>query len=300
MNTGAEVSRPLFVTLADARARLIATGISEVEASHDVDLYARTILGWDRGRLVAERSGASPATLEPRFSEWIARREQREPSAYIIGVREFWGLDFAVTPSVLIPRPETEFIVEEALPLLRARGAQRVADIGTGSGCLAVTLAREVGTARVVASDLSAEALTVARHNALRHGVAERIDFVQTSYLTGVDSLFDVIVANPPYVREGDKPGLSRDVRHEPDVALFGGSDGLRDIGGVLETAERRLAPGGWLIMEFGYSQDNAVLELIATIPSLRLGRIRHDLQDIPRTAVIQKTPPHSATSSSR
>lgn len=275
--------------LAGARARLMAAGISETDASLDVDLYARTILGWDRARLTVERSGASPAALEPRFSEWIARRERREPTAYIVGVREFWGLDFAVTPSVLIPRPETEFIVEEALHVLREDDRARVADIGTGSGCLAVSLAHEMRGCQVVASDLSAEALSVARRNAARHGLAEHIAFVRTSYLDGIEGTFHLIVANPPYVRDGDKPALSHDVRHEPDVALFGGADGLRDIGGVLETAERRLEPGGWFIMEFGYGQEDAVRELIATMPALRLDHIRHDLQEIPRTVIMQR-----------
>ena len=279
----------LFEKLGQARTRLIAAGISEADASLDVDLYARTILGWDRARLLTEQGGAMPAALEPRFSEWIARREQREPSAYIVGVREFWGLDFAVTPAVLIPRPETEFIVEEALPLLRARSGARVADIGTGSGCLAVTLAHEVANCQVVASDLSSEALTVARRNAERHGVEARVEFVNASYLDGVDGLFDVIVANPPYVRDADKPALSRDVRHEPDVALFGGADGLRDIGGVLDSAEAKLGAGGWFMMEFGYGQEDAVRELIAAMPALRLDHIHLDLQGIPRTAIIQR-----------
>ena len=267
----------------------MAAGIYEADASLDVDLYARTILGWDRARLLTQQGSAAPPALEPRFSEWIARREQREPSAYIVGMREFWGLDFAVTPAVLIPRPETEFIIEEALPLLRARNAPRAADIGTGSGCLAVTLAHEVAGCQVVASDLSAEALVVARRNAERHGVETRVQFVNVSYLDGVDGPFDVIVANPPYVRDRDKPALSRDVRHEPDVALFGGSDGLRDIGGVLATAQAKLAPGGWFVMEFGYGQEDAVRDLIAATPALRLDHIHLDLQDIPRTAVIQR-----------
>lgn len=289
--------------LGDARARLIAAGISEAEASVDVDLYARTILGWDRARLLIERGDGSPPELEPRFSEWIARRASREPSAYIVGVREFWGLDFAVTPAVLIPRPETEFVVEEALALLASSGSTasddrsgghvprtvRVADIGTGSGCLAVALAHDVSDCRVLASDLSPAALAVARTNAERHGVADRIDFVCTSYLQGVKGTFDLIVANPPYVKDGDGPALSRDVRHEPQVALFGGPDGLRDIGGVLETAWNRLAPGGWLVMEFGFGQEEDVRELVGERPGLCLRRIRCDWQGIPRTAVVER-----------
>jgi len=281
----------LHEKLAEARARLVVAEISQPEASLDVDLYARTILGWDRARLLSEQQDAAPDRLEPTLSEWIARRERREPSAYIIGVREFWGLDFAVTPAVLIPRPETEFIVEEALAVLRAPGPVRVADIGTGSGCVAVALAREVPGCRLVASDISVKALEVARANAARHGVADRIEFVATSYLDGVDGPFDVMTANPPYVKDGDKPALSPAVRHEPDVALFGGTEGLRDISGVLDTAVSKLSPGGWLVMEFGCGQEASVEALVHARPTLRLDHVRADLQGISRTAVIQKTP---------
>jgi release factor glutamine methyltransferase len=274
--------------LSEARARLIAAGVSPVEASIDVDVYARAILGWDKATLLANQREQPPDVLEPRFSEWIARRERREPTAYIVQAREFWGREFLVTPAVLIPRPETEFIVEEAVPLVRGLPAPRIADIGTGSGILGVTLASELSAATVVATDLSGDALDVARENARRLGVADRMVFVETSYLDGVEEGFDLIVANPPYVRDGDKPALSRDVRHEPDVALFGGPDGLRDVGGVLDAAARTLRPGGWFVMEFGYGQEDDVRRLIGTRQGLRLDRIRDDLQGIARTAVIR------------
>ena len=277
-------------TLAKARARLLAAGISEVEAAVDVDLYARTILGWDRAKLLAEQRDAAPAALEPRFSEWLARRERREPTAYIVGIREFWGLDFIVTPAVLIPRPETEFIVEEALARMSHTGdsSPRVADIGTGSGCVAVALAHEA-QCRVVATDLSPDALTIARLNAARHGVSGRVECVHTSYLDGVPGQFDIITANPPYVKQGDKPALSRDVRHEPDMALFGGADGLRDIGGVLDAAIGSLKPGGWFVMEFGYGQEDDVRALVGARSALRVEHVREDLQGIARTVVIQR-----------
>jgi release factor glutamine methyltransferase len=285
--------------LAAARERLIAAGISAAEATIDVDLYARTILGWDRARLLLEQSGPIPDALEPTFIDWIARRERREPSAYIVGYREFWGLDFRVTPAVLIPRPETEFVVEESLALIRAAatagaqsdGSLRIADIGTGSGCIAVSLARELPACVVVATDVSSEALEVARDNARRHGVADRLEFVATSYLENVDGTFDLIAANPPYVRDGDKSALARDVRHEPDVALFGGATGLRDIDAVLDTAAARVRPGGWFVMEFGFGQEDDVRQLIDVRPALRLDHVRADLQGLPRTAVIQRLP---------
>jgi release factor glutamine methyltransferase len=299
----------LHDTLADARARLVAADFSHVEASIDVDLYARTILGWDRTRLLTDLQDASPAGLEPTLSEWITRRTRYEPTAYIVGTREFWGLDFATTPAVLVPRPETEFIVEETLQLLRTLDADsgnrsvapnhapgdvshatvRIADIGTGSGCVAIAVAVNAPTSQVVASDVSEAALTVARANAVRHGVADRLDFVTTSYLDGVDGLFQIITANPPYVKDGDKPAISRVTRHEPDVALYGGAEGLRDITGVLETASAKLEPGGWLVMEFGYGQEESVEALLAARPTLRMDHVRADLQGIPRTAVIQR-----------
>ena len=279
----------LYDRLAQARARLAEAGIADAEASIDVELYARTILGWDKGRFLMEQKRPAPATLEPTFSEWVERRIQREPTAYIVGYREFWGLDFTVTPAVLIPRPETESIVDEAIARGHALSAPRIADIGTGSGCIAVALALELPEARLIATDVSEDALAVARMNARRHRVSDRIEFLRTSYLGGVDPGFDLITANPPYVRDRDKPGLSREVRHEPDVALFGGLEGLRDISGVLSAASEALVKGGWLIMEFGYGQEPEVEALIHTQPALRLDRVQPDLQGIPRTAIIQR-----------
>jgi release factor glutamine methyltransferase len=278
----------LSTTLASARARLVAAGIKADEAAVDVDVYARTILGWDRATLLQNLRQPTPPALEPRFSEWIARRERREPTAYIVGSREFWGRQFLVTAAVLVPRPETEFIVEEALALVR-RATPRIADIGTGSGILAITLAAEVPDATVTATDLSSDALQVAEQNAGRYGVGTRVTFVRTSYLDNVAGTFHLIVANPPYVRDGDKPALSRDVRHEPDVALFGGPDGLRDVAGVLDAAVAKLTPGGWFVMEFGYGQEEDVRRLVGARPALRLDHLREDLQGIARTAIIQK-----------
>jgi release factor glutamine methyltransferase len=311
----------LHERLAEARARLVAAGIRPDEAAVDVDLYARTILGWDRARLLAAQHDAVPPQLESRLSEWTARRERREPSAYIVGFREFWGLEFAVTPAVLIPLPETEFIVEEALRLLDSGGlpfdfaqgtpsdsrgvkasgyraglkasghpsGPRVADVGTGSGCVAVAIAHDCPACRVIATDVSRDALDVARANAARYGVADRIAFVETAYLDGIAGPFDVIAANPPYVKDGDKPVLGADVRHEPDVALFGGAEGLRDIAGVLDAAVEKLSHGGWLVMEFGYGQEEHVEALVATRAGLALDRVRADLQGIPRTAIIHR-----------
>lgn len=281
----------LYQRLAAARDQLVRAGISPVEAAIDVDVYARTILRWDRARLLINHDAPAPDALEPLFSDWIARRERFEPTAYIIGVREFWGLDFHVSPAVLIPRPETELIVEETIAVVRdaADRFTRMADIGTGSGCIAVSIAHEIRHCRFVASDISVDAVTVARSNALRHAVADRVRFVCASYLDGVSGTFDLITANPPYVRDVDRRGLSADVLQEPHVALFGGANGLRHIEAVLETAASRLRSGGWLVMEFGFGQEDDVRTLVACHANLRVDRMRADLQGLARTAIIQR-----------
>ena len=283
----------LYERLAAAREQLILAGIQPVEAALDVDVYARTILKWDRARLLLNHREPLPDRLEPQFSEWVERRAHFEPTAYIVGEREFWGLDFAVTPAVLIPRPETELIVDEATALIRRRfvsESPRIADIGTGSGCIAVAVAHEnPSSTLLLATDVSREALAVARQNARRHGVADRVRFVCTTYLDGVDAGFDIIAANPPYVRDVDRRGLSPDVLQEPHVALFGGDTGLHHIDAVLGTAARALRPGGWLIMEFGFGQEDDVRALAEQHAELLVHHTRADLQGLARTVIIQR-----------
>jgi release factor glutamine methyltransferase len=275
--------------LAGARDRLVEAGIPADEAAIDAELFARTILGWDRARILTESTQVAPAALEPKFTAWVDRRTTREPSAYIIGFREFYGLDFEVTPAVLIPRPETEIIIEAALPQLVRKLDARVADVGTGCGNIAVTLAYQARRCAVVATDVSGDALAVAKRNAARHGVFNHIEFAKTAYLDGVEGPFDLIAANPPYVREIDRAGLSPTVLHEPAVALFGGANGMRDIEGVLEATVAKLRPGGWLIMEFGFGQEDDVRTRVAAHDDLRLDRVVADLQGLPRTAVITR-----------
>jgi release factor glutamine methyltransferase len=282
----------LHERLTAAREQLVLAGINPGDAALDVDLYARTILNWDRARVLLNRDEPVPDLLEPTFSEWIARRARFEPTAYIVGVREFWGLDFLITPAVLVPRPETELIVEETAAIVQrtmAGQAPRMADIGTGSGNIAVSIAHVLPTCTFVATDVSQSALEVATQNALRHGVADRIEFVQTSYLEGVSGPFDLITANPPYVRDVDRRGLSADVLQEPHVALFGGATGLDHIEAVLSTAVRMLRPGGWLVMEFGFGQEDDVRALAARHQELRVDHMRADLQGLARTVIIQR-----------
>jgi release factor glutamine methyltransferase len=212
-----------------------------------------------------------------------------------MGSKEFWGLDFEVSSDVLIPRPETEFLVEEALACSRARASETrdpfIVDVGTGSGCVAVALAHEMATARILATDISAAALVVARRNAIRHGVANRIQFVQTDFLAGIGRAVDLIVSNPPYVPRSHAAGLSPEVRDfEPHVALFGGADGLEKQRLLLEQADNCLAPSGYLLVEFGDGQEEALRAVIARWPSFRILRVRSDLQGIPRTMVLSRS----------
>ena len=213
--------------IADARQALVRAGLTIENARLDAEVLARHALGWDRARLVADGRGPMPADVERDFSALIERRATREPVAFIIGRREFWGLDFDVSRDVLIPRPETELIVE-AVCERRDRGldVRTIVDVGTGSGCLAVALARECPDARVLATDVSPTALAVAARNATRHQVDRRVTLVLGDLLDPVKGPVDVIVSNPPYVPSGVE--LSPDiVRFEPSVALYSGHDGL-------------------------------------------------------------------------
>lgn len=226
-----------------------------------------------------------------QYDALVARRAAREPIAYITGRQDFWDLTFEVSPAVLIPRPETEIIVEAALDLFpHPEAPLAIADICTGSGCLAVALARERPRAAILATDVSAPALEVARRNAVRHGVAHRIRFLLADLLRGVDEPLDLIVANPPYVQRRDRVSLQPEVReHEPEVALFAGEDGLFVIRGLVAQSAAHLKPGGIVMFEFGYGQDVEVEQLIASAPGLTLLELRRDLQGIARTAIAQR-----------
>ena len=269
-----------------ARETLVRAGVQPTAAATDACVLARHALGWDRATLFARGREVPPSHFDSSFEKFIARRAAREPVALITGTREFWGLDFEVTSDVLVPRPETEFIVEEALSEF-ADGPRTIIDIGTGTGCLAVALAREFPGSQVVATDISPRALEVARRNAGRHALDNRIAFVCSDFLSGIRGHFDLIVSNPPYVPESAAPSLAPEVvAHEPHMALFGGADGLAAIRAILETAQRCLAPGGALILEFGFGQEPDVVSL-ASQCRWRLRRVREDLQGIPRTIVL-------------
>lgn len=280
----------LHAHLRDARARFSAAGIPAIEADLDAELLARHVLGWDRVTLVAHLPDPAPAGFAESYAALVERRAAREPLAYIRGIQEFWGRDFGVGPGVLIPRPETELIIEEALAWARARRGDghtvRVLDIGAGSGCLAITLALELPGADVTATDTSGAALSVARANAERLGAT--VGFQLGAYLASSAGPFDLIVSNPPYVAAPAYAGLAPEVRdHEPVAALVAGAAGLDVIREVVRKAAPVLAPGGLLLIEIGYDQADAVTGIVSDTAGLRLLGIREDLQGIPRVAVI-------------
>jgi release factor glutamine methyltransferase len=277
--------------VARAAERLAAAGFAVADAEADAAVLARHILNWDLGRwLLNMRERAEPSFVAA-LDRAAGRRAAREPVAYITGTREFYGRPFLVSPAVLIPRPETELIVELALEWVQGcTGAQvhgcKIADVGTGSGCLATTLALELPGSQVVATDISSAAIDVARKNAAMLGAGERIEFREGSFFAGSPTLFDVIVSNPPYVAERDRATLQTDVvDFEPPTALFAGGDGLACVRELVRLAPEHLRPDGRLMFEFGFGQADAVSALIRS-SRLIFVAIHNDLQGIPRVAV--------------
>jgi release factor glutamine methyltransferase len=221
-----------------------------------------------------------------RFRELVKRRGEGEPVAHLVGSREFFSLAFAVTRDVLVPRPETEGLVVRALDLMRSADAPRIVDVGTGSGAIIVALAKHLPRARLVATDISAAALEVARGNADRHGVADRIEFVASDLLSDsrLSGPWDAIVSNPPYVREDEFDALPRDVRlHEPRTALVAGPTGAEVIARLASEAVTRLVSGGWLLVEGGPTVAAAVEAALAAVPGLVSGPTLKDLAGLPR-----------------
>jgi release factor glutamine methyltransferase len=290
--TGERHLPTIHQAVASARQRFRAAGIPDSEADLDTRLLAQEALGWDAARFFASAAGHAPAGFDARYEALVARRVAREPYAYIVGRQEFWGLEIAVSPAVLIPRPETEVVLEAALDRVPDMAARmRAADACTGSGCLAVALARELSGARVVATDVSAAALEIARVNVARHAVTARVALVRADLLAGLKGQLDLIVSNPPYVPADEIGCLQPEVRdHEPVMALEAGSDGLAFIRRLLGQSAARLGPGGIFVFEFGFGQATAVTELVSAHPTLRLEELRRDLQGIPRVAVVRRT----------
>lgn len=225
-----------------------------------------------------------------RFQSLVVRRAAGEPLQYLTGHQEFFKLDFAVTPDVLIPRPESEAIVEAALELLPKDRPSRFADVGTGSGCLPISILHELPTASGIATDISTAALAVARSNAQTHRVADRLQLIESDLLTAIPPAeqFELIVSNPPYVPDDDIDSLQREVRYEPRSALAGGSHGLEVIRRLLREAPPRIQTGGYLVFEFGFGQAELLLNLIDR-KAWNLIEVRKDLQGIPRVLVLAR-----------
>ena len=267
----ADESRPVTVrqALHEAEAMLAKAGVES--ARLDAELLLAATVGLDRGELYLRDATPLAARAEDLFRSLVSRRVCGEPVAYITGRREFWSLDFLVTPAVLVPRPETEMLVEAAVRLLtdnlRVIGRRsRVLDLGTGSGAIAVALAKEIRWAEIWAVDISSQALEVARANARRHDVEEKIRFLRGDLFEPVGDrmeFFDLIVSNPPYVRRGEFDDLQRDVRDfEPRAALDGGTDGLDFYRRIIPGAMSYLRIGGWLAVEIGADMGEDVARL--------------------------------------
>jgi release factor glutamine methyltransferase len=258
-------------------------------------------LGCDRAYLYAHPERELTVDEIVRYEDVLAERSRGVPSQYLTGHQEFWGLDLIVTPAVLIPRPETEHVVETVLELVRsewgrtaltspcARDRLRIIDVGTGSGCIALALAKELPDAKVLAADISPGALEIARINAARLELADQIEFFTSDLLAcvPVQEGFDFVVSNPPYVGQSEADKVQREVKKfEPPEAVFAGAEGLDLIARLIPQAHRFSKPGGWLIMEIGYTQEEKVRELLTAWAEVRT---IPDLRGIPRVIAARK-----------
>jgi release factor glutamine methyltransferase len=277
------------------------------------ELLLLHVLARDRTWIYSHPEEEISASDAERYSALIRRRAAGEPTQHLTGKQEFWGLEFEVTPDVLIPRPETEHVIEVALDRLARRELRagrpqkndgaglKVADIGTGSGCIVVALAKELPAAAFVATDISSAALAVARRNATRHSVADRISVCESNLLENVSMgspplatshsplLFDLIVSNPPYVGRREAATLMREVReHEPEIALYGGEEGYELYAGLIAQAAMHLKPGGILVLELGHNSLPAVRPLLDASTWTNVGVIS-DLAEIPRVLAAEK-----------
>ena len=260
------------VTLRDA----LSSAISRLTAANvpsprmNAELLLMFTLECDRAYLHAHPERKLSADEQRRYDQALAERERGMPAQYITGHQEFWGMDLIVTPAVLIPRPETEHVIETVLARVGVARAPspasllRIVDVGTGSGCIALALAKELPSAEMHATDISPAALEIARANAARHQLEGRINFHQTDLLQGLDrGEFDFVVSNPPYVGESEADQVQLEVRkHEPRTAVFAGATGLEVIERLIPQARESLKPGGWLVMEISGTIADGVREL--------------------------------------
>jgi len=268
------------------------------------ELLLLHVLGRDRTWVYSHPEEAISSADADRFFALICRRAAGEPTQHLTGKQEFWGLEFEVTPDVLIPRPETEHLIEVALDRLALRELRagrkqtltgeglQIADIGTGSGCIAIALAKELPGATIHATDISPAALAVAQRNAARHSVADRIHFLESNLLDGVlhsQRSFDLIASNPPYIGRREAATLMREVRdHEPEIALYGGEEGYELYADLITQAAAHLKPGGLLVLELGHNSLPAVQPLL-DVPTWTNVGVTNDLAGIPRVIAAER-----------
>jgi release factor glutamine methyltransferase len=257
----------------------------------NAELLMMFVLGCDRAYLFAHPERPLTPEEDSRYQEVIKERARGCPTQYITGHQEFWGLDLIVTPSVLIPRPETEHVIEAVLGLARAHypdGKLRIIDIGTGSGCIALALATELRCAEIHACDISEEALEIACINATRLGLEQRVQFRQSDLLGAYQGgQFDFVVSNPPYVGESEADKVQKQVREfEPKIAVFSGVEGMDIYKRLIPQAYAVLKPGGWFVTEIGYSIEDQVKQCLAGWSEIQT---KADLQGIPRVVVARK-----------
>jgi len=275
--------------LAELRRNLNEAGFET--AALDARLLLLTALGIPATTLVTHPDTPLTAEESETLASFARRRLAHEPVARIVGIREFWGLPFRLSPETLVPRPDTETVVETALDLLPDRQAPlRIVDFGTGSGCILVALLHELPRATGLGVDLSPGALATARTNADENGVGGRCHFALSRWADAVSGPFDLIVSNPPYIASGVIPTLDEEVReHDPRLALDGGPDGLEPYRILLSEAGRLLAPGGLLAVEIGYDQAEDLTSLAGSF-GLEILRIAHDLSGNPRCVAMRRS----------
>ena len=326
----------------DVRAAL-KQGLAQLREAHvpsytlAAELLLLHVLGRDRTWIYSHPEGKISSADADRYFALIARRKTGEPTQHLTGKQEFWGLEFEVSPDVLIPRPETEHVIEVALDRLAVRELRagrkqtltgeglQIADIGTGSGCIAIALAKELPGATIYATDISAAALAVAQRNAKRHSVSERIHFIKSNLLDGFTArgaanaglsvvgaqhaapllgkdspheppvtshqspLFDLIASNPPYIGRREAATLMREVRdHEPEIALYGGEEGYELYAGLITQSAAHLKPGGLLVLELGHDSLPAVQPLLDAPAWTNVG-VTNDLAGIPRVIAAER-----------
>jgi release factor glutamine methyltransferase len=284
----------LSEALTRATQQLEAYPDLHVDAARDAAYLLRHGLGISQSAMLADPGRVLTPDQQTAYDAMILRRVANEPIQYITGEQEFYGLALRVTRAVLIPRPETEVLVEAVLGELDSSQPIRILDVGTGSGAIAIALAYHLPSAQVTAVDLSGTALEVAASNAARHAVADRIRFIESDLLEGLangEASFDAIVANPPYVPTAERASLHPQVReYEPEVALFAGAEGLDIYRKLIPQARAALLPNGLLALEIGHGQKEAVAELLSGWTDVRFVK---DLQQIPRIA-LARNPTHA------